>query len=47
MMSDITASPSGSGHRAYGRYLLNQYPPHSGCTKEYTAANRHTYPATG
>ncbi len=32
---------------AYGRYLLNQYPPHSGCTKEYTAANRHTYPATG
>ncbi|AID81336.1 restriction methylase [Escherichia coli Nissle 1917] len=39
--------PSGSGQRAYGRYLLNQYPPHSGCTKECAAANRHTYPATG
>ena len=38
--------PSGSGQRAYGRYLLSQYPPHSGCTKEYTIANRHNYPAS-
>ncbi|MDA6279253.1 hypothetical protein OSK23_22555 [Escherichia coli] len=30
----------------YGRYLLNQHPPHSGCTKEFTAANRHNYPAS-
>lgn len=33
-------------------YTLNRdsdedwYPPHSGCTKEYTIANRHNYPAS-
>ena len=26
--------------------MLSQYPPHSGCTKEYTIANRHNYPAS-
>lgn len=29
-----------------GHYLLHLSQPHSGCTKEYTAANRHTYPAS-
>ncbi|OYB44208.1 hypothetical protein RX13_00803 [Escherichia coli] len=45
MMSDITISRPElvNGHTD----LLNQYPPHSGCTKECAAANRHTYPATG
>ncbi|STK81547.1 Uncharacterised protein [Escherichia coli] len=47
MMSDITISRPELVKRTYGRYLLNQYPPHSGCTKECAAANRHTYPATG
>lgn len=44
MMSDITISRP---ELVNGHYLLNQYPPHSGCTKECAAANRHTYPATG
>lgn len=32
--------------RAYGRYLFHLSLPHSGCTKEYTVANRHNYPAS-
>ncbi|WP_367891636.1 hypothetical protein, partial [Escherichia coli] len=47
----ISLSPpticNSAGQRAYGRYLLHLSQPHSGCAKDYTAANRHTYPATG
>ncbi len=45
-MSDITIPPPERGQRAYSRYLFHNYQTHPGCTKEYTAANRHAYPAT-
>ena len=38
-MSEITI-PSGSGQRTYGRYLLNQYPPHCWRYEMSTATNR-------
>ena len=46
MMSDNHSLPPEGGQRAYGRYLFHLSLPHSGCTKEYTVANRHNYPAS-
>ncbi len=46
-MSEITVSRPEVVNGHTDVICSTQYPPHSGCTKEYTAANRHTYPATG
>ncbi len=46
-MSDITIPHPNAvnGHTAV-IYLFHKYQTHPGCTKEYTTANRHAYPAT-
>ncbi len=46
-LCQISQSPVRKWSTGIRTYLLNQHSPHSGCTKEYTVANRHTYPTTG